>query len=448
MDNIKKVIILLILVIMIIIVSILLILRRSKVSEEIQKNEEIQLNQVFESENKIQKINTKAEYFNVKMCIEKYKSYSRDLFYATQDDNTEYMQNIRNQLPGIIPDFVIQKLNLTNDNIYDEIGISNKYIRIDNIYTSTQTMAREEYIEDTNICAYIVDGNFIDWDTYQKEKFKIIIVMDMNNSTFFIIPQKYIEQENLDLEENSQITIYNKDIIEQNDYNSFVYSKETEEDMCEEYLNRFRLNLTYDLEYAYKCLNNEYKSIRFGSYDKFREYINKNMEQLDQIKLSEYTVGYYENYIEYVCKDQYQNLYIFDESSPMDFSLKLDTYTITTDKFKNAYKNSSDINKVQMNVDKFLQMINRQDYKTSYNCISEGFKNNYFNTQDEFEQFIKQRFFLYSKIKYTNIVQEGSVYICDIEISDFTEESSDVRNMRIVIKLNEETNFEMSFIME
>lgn len=448
MENIKKVIIILIIVIIILIISILLILRKSELSNENKIQDEEFIEEVFDIENKIQKITTKSEYFNVKMCIDKYEMFSNELFYAIKDNDTEYIEIIKNQLPSIIPDFVFQKLNLSYSNIYDKIGLSDKYIRIDNIYVTRQTISKEEYIENTDIRAYIVDGSFIDWETFEKEDFKMIIVIDTINSTFFIIPQEYIEQEDLNLEENSQLMIYDKDVIQENEYNSFEYSVETEEDMCKEYLNRFRFNLTYDLAYTYKCLDKEYRNVRFGDYSNYEEYIQNNIGELNKIKLEQYMTNYYEDHIEYVCKDQFENLYIFEETSPMNFTLKLDTYTITTDKFKDTYKIASDAEKVHMNIDKFIQMMNRQDYQTSYNYISEGFKNNYFSNQSEFEQFLKERFFLYNEIKINKLEQQGDLYICNIEISDLTKETEEIRNISIIMKLNEETDFEMSFVIE
>ena len=39
-----------------------------------------------------------------------------------------------------------------------------------------------------------------------------------------------------------------------------------------------------------------------------------------------------------------------------------------------------------MNIDKFFQMINRQDYDAAYNCLAQSYRNNYFTTEEEFEK--------------------------------------------------------------
>ena len=159
-------------------------------------------------------------------------------------------------------------------------------------------------------------------------------------------------------------------------------------------------------------------------------------------------VNYYDDYIEYVCKDQYDNLYIFNEMLPMSFTLKLDTYTITTDKFKSTYAVATDKNKAKMNIDKFFQMINRQDYKTSYNCIADSFKNNYFQNEEKFKQYVKQNFFLYNKISYKNVSDMGNgIYVYTLELFDLTGNKSEKKEVTVIIRLKEELNFEMSFEM-
>ena len=133
----------------------------------------------------------------------------------------------------------------------------------------------------------------------------------------------------------------------------------------------------------------------------------------------------------------------------MNYEVLLDNYTITTNKFKETYSEANNEKKVQMNVDKFIQMINRHDYKTSYNCISSGFKKNYLDTQEKFEEYMKNVFFEYNKFEFRNIEQKGSnLYTVTLNITDLTEESSEARNVTIIMQLNDDLDFEMSFGIE
>ena len=156
-----------------------------------------------------------------------------------------------------------------------------------------------------------------------------------------------------------------------------------------------------------------------------------------------------ENKIEYVCMDQYENTYIFDEDSIMQYKIRFDNYTIPTEKFTATYKLATDEQKIQMNVNKFVQMINRQDYRTSYALIDDGFKSNYFKTNNEFEEFIKSKFFLYNSISFKSIEAKGNnTYVVNVEISDITKESSENKDMTIIMQLKDDMDFVMSFSME
>ena len=99
-----------------------------------------------------------------------------------------------------------------------------------------------------------------------------------------------------------------------------------------------------------------------------------------------------------------------------------------------------------MNIDKFIQMVNRHDYKTSYNCIADGFKNNYFDTQDKFENYIKNAFFEYNNFEFENIEQKGNnLYTCTVTLTDLTGNSKDTKKITIIMQLNDNYDFKMSF---
>ena len=132
----------------------------------------------------------------------------------------------------------------------------------------------------------------------------------------------------------------------------------------------------------------------------------------------------------------------------MNYKVKLDTYTIPTDKFKETYNTAEDYKKVQMNIDKFFQMINRQDYKTAYNCLAQSYKNNYFSTRDDFEKFVKNNFYTYNKVSYEKYEQKGNkLYIFSIKLEDITGENAEKKDVKIIMQLNDDLDFEMSFGM-
>lgn len=432
MKILKKMIIL-IMVIICIILGLLFILNKST-NENIVDNYQKQpsIEEVFEEENKLQLIDKKSEYFNIKNCINTYSRYSKDA----------------NKLLSIIPNFVKNEMSLNITNVCETIGLPNKIIRIDKIYKSFQTISTEAYQETTNICAYFVKGYFIDNNNLQKEEFKVIILLDLNNSTFLAIPQRYIEEKQINVETGKNFKIYSKETIENNEYNTFTYSLETAEDMSKEYFNRFKDNLSYDLEYVYTCLNSEYREERFENYNGFKEYIQDNKQHFKQVEFEQYMVEYNTEYVEYVCKDQNGNLYIFKETSPLNFELKLDTYTITTEKFKSEYQEANIQEKVAMNIDKWVQMLNNRDYTAAYNLLDETFKNNKFGSEEKFEQYMRNKYPLYYEVEFSNFSSEANLYIQDIILHEFNNKEGKKETLTIIMQLKEEFEFVMSFNVE
>lgn len=436
-------IIVILLILIVIIVCLLFMLNKNEnetggVSGIDKDVPDVIIEEVFNAENKIQLIETKAEYFNIKNCINIYSKYSNEVLNA---------QDTGNKLLSIIPDFVKQELGLENTNVYEKISLPNKTIRIDKIYKSLQTISTEAYEESTNICAYIAEGVFIENTTYKQEEFKLIVILDINNGTFYIVPQKYIEQKQINFESNNNFIFYNEEEIKANQYNTFTYSTETAKDMAKEYFNIFKANLTYDLEYVYNSLDSEYKEKRFSSLDNFKKYVAKNKQQLEQIQFVQHVVNYNntENYIEYVCRDQNGNLYIFKEITPLNFNLKLDTYTITTEKFKSEYQKVGIQQKVAMNIEKWVQMLNNRDYTAAYNVLDNTFRNNKFGSEEKFEEYMRDKYPLYYEIEFSNFSSEANIYIQEIILKELNNTEGKKEKLSIIMQLKEGFDFVMSF---
>lgn len=390
----------------------------------------------------IKKVDNNIEYFRVKDCIDSYIMFSQDLLY--NQNNQEMDINLINErMISIIPKFVQKSLNLNSKNLYRTIGLPDKYIRINKMTVSKQVSDENNKDTETNIYAYIVEGIFIDRDNFSKENFKMIVLLDQFNETFYIIPQKYIEDNKIQTEEGKELNIYSQSEIENNTYNTYQPKIYKDQDICKEYFNIFRLDLEYDMKYAYDSLDKEYREKRFGNYNNFAKYIEEN--NLKNISIQNYLVNRYNDYNEYVCKDQYGNFYIFKENAAMDYSVTLDTYTLEQEKFIEEYEKSTNQRKVMMNIDKFFQMINAKDYNTAYKLLDNNFKNNYFRTVDIFENYMKQRVFLYNDVEYVSYNGDISgVFTYTLNLKNRLDNTQEIE-FSIVMQLKEGTDFVMSF---
>ena len=437
----KNIIMAMLLVIIIIIIIILTIFLLNKKENGIDLNNEnigdAGLN-IDYSVSEIENVTDKIEYYTVRNCINNYFNIlnsNNSIYYVgdeiDEDAQKEYIYN----LLGI--DY-IKSNNITVNNVLNKVETTKEQ----KVFIPLQM----KVLKKEKVDKYIVYGvlqDVIELD--EAEEISIIVNLDYNNKTFSIEP---IDKEYESIE---QINIENDDIlIDKNENNIYQNQKITNEYLTNEYFVLYKKLAITEPELVYNIFSEEYRNERFGNIDNFKKYVNENKNEILKINMQQYLVNNYESYTEYVAKDQYGNLYIFKESSDNELiDINLDTYTLRDDKFFEEYNKSSNEKKVQMNVDKFIQMINRHDYKTSYNCISSGFKKNYLDTQEKFEEYMKNVFFEYNNFEFRNIEQKGSnLYTVTLNITDLTEESSEARNVTIIMQLNDDLDFEMSFGIE
>ena len=223
----------------------------------------------------------------------------------------------------------------------EEIPLSD--ININNIYVSQQ---------DENMYVFIVYGKLINETTKEKQEFNTMLIVDMLNRTFKVVPQEYIKEYITEINIGEELKINLEKSIEKNNYNIFEYENVSDETYIIDIFNEFKKNMMYDYKQSYENLELEYKEKRFGTYEKFEEYAKNNIKNSVIMKLNAYQINKYENYTQYICKDQNENYYIFNETGIMDYTVILDTYTIDLPQFTEKYNNSTDAEKVLLNIQK------------------------------------------------------------------------------------------------
>lgn len=439
MDKLKKNIIILIvsmiILIIIIILGILLLNKKQEENNNVAINESDPGEEVDFENSQLHDLTDKNQYYTVRNCINAFiKSlYNDNSIYYLGEEKEEELQK----------EYVY--------NLIDSEYRKNNSITEENVLTKIKTFDEEKLfvpikmkvLEKENVYKYVAYGVITNLSNYQDaQEIYIMVNLDNNNNTFSIEPvnKNYNSIDEINVEnENS--------LIEENDNNSYKVQSVTNEYIANEYFVLYKRLALSDPELLYNMFSNEYKGVRFGSLNEFKNYINNNKEEIMKINMGQYLVDTYDEYTEFVAKDQFGNYYVFDENnSKGDVDIRLDTYTIPTEKFKTEYDKAESEKKVQMNIDKFIQMVNRHDYKTSYNCIADGFKNNYFDTQDKFENYIKNAFFEYNNFEFENIQQKGNnLYTCTVTLTDLTGNSNDTKKITIIMQLNDNYDFKMSF---
>jgi hypothetical protein len=441
-SKIKKLLIILSIVILVIIIIIII------VNNNINKENKDNKNNIYEvpfdigDPEKEKKEFYFKDYINIKNCIQTY------IDILNINNSRYYGYNDKNQYVDITNE------NDKKQNIYDLLSkdfIQKNNISVDNIYDYIQTTKEDKIVIPTNITNQTNDDNMdiviykvesLIISTNNKEQFYyqyFVLNIDNKNNTFSIQPAKDKNDLN-SIEIKNDITT-----IEENDNNYFSNKDLTQEDTALEYFSNYKNIILSDSELAYSYLDNDYKQKRFGNIDSFNNYIKENRKLLEQMRMQKYEIIYYDDYIEYICIDQYNNTYIFNEKDPLKYSALLDIYTTDLQKFTEKYDSSTTQEKVLLNIEKIKQAINSGDYSYAYSKLDEQFKKNNYKTENIFEEYLKNNLFKYNKIDYRNFTNQGNVYIYNIIVKDLIGESNKEVNMQIIMQLKDNRDFVMSF---
>ncbi len=428
MENIKKLIIILIIIILIIIGILYYIISYKKEKNDFSNhiNEEAPVVYKKEAEDVI----NYSQFYMVEQCINKYiiNFIKEDETYYTKEEIEENNKSKKNKIKAMLDEKYLEDINI-EDIFNTQYPIGSKF--------SAKSM---KILESENIDIYSVYGVIKNANTKEKELNLFYKVrLDRKNGTFSIEPIKQIK--NIDEIELKIDT----EKIDKNVFNVYTsYNRIKEEEIVQRYFNDFKEYLLDNSDKAYEYLNIEYRNKRFPTLDDFKSYVKDKYKELLLIKLNAYQVNNYKDYKEYICKDQFENLYIFNTNIPLEYTVKLDNYTIATEDFEKTYKNSNENQKVSINTEKWIQMLNNKDYNSAFNVLDDSFKNNNFKNKEVFRQYINQNYSEHYKIESSNIEQQGEIYLNKITLRNIKTNQIE-KEITIIMKLNEGTDFVMSF---
>mgnify|MGYP004468371931 CR=1 FL=1 len=343
-----------------------------------------------------------------------------------------------NELVNIISNKCIQDENITVNNIVNKVKDEN--IQYSENY---KVIVNNMYVikESINLESYLVDLTYCNLDTNKNYETKLMVQIDIENLTFCIMPYKYIQKLGYDkLKLGDSCTIEHKQ-IEKNQYNIYKMTPISKNSTAERYFNTFLEYLKYDVQKSYELLEVQYKQSKFTNINEYIQYVQNN--KLQEHALKAYNVYTYEDYSQYVCIDNQDRYYIFNEKGIMNYSVILDTYTIDLQEFTEKYTKASDEEKVLLNIQKCFAAINDKDYRYVYNKLDNTFKSNNFKTLADFEKYINTNFFEKNKISASNAKKQNGVYLYDIKISDNDGVGSITKTF--VMQLKDGTDFVMSF---
>ena len=391
------------------------------INEELE-GKEIQVMINYELSNKI----TKSEYYNLKECVRQYQQAISDILNNKNESNQKKL------------------LSMISKEYTDEKEFINFFIGYKEIEIYVDKILMTKLSNSVN--AYLLIGKVRDTQKDDIVRYNMIIEIDFKNYTFEVFPNEYIKEKEMEnLEAGDKIELSPKEKINNQEYNTIKDQTNRYNTVAIPYFEKLKIDLLYDSEYIFNILDEEYKQKKFNNdYNSFIRYIEQKRNSFEDMIIEKYARYDYDGYIQYVCIDNNENYYIFNENSVMNYEVLLDTYTIDQPEFIEKYEKATMEQKAGYNINKFVEAINDKDYIYAYNCLAESFKQNNFKTLNDFENYIKNNFSNNNELEYLKTYQEGQYYVYETNIIN-KNNSSIIGQKNFIVNLKEERTFELSF---
>lgn len=391
---------------------------------------------------------------------------NKNISVNVAEDNTNTMSN------------TVGNPNLENEDTFETAYLNkvelvdnrNKYFVVSNIinsYTNNNYIINKIYSlkKETNIDAFWIEG--IRKDTATSTN--LMVITDSVKKLFLIINEEQIIQNGISLENLNSINLENINFEENN---KFEYKNINDEEYIKFLLKDYLEKTLYNTQLGYNILNEEYKNKKFGSIEKYNEFINLKREALilynptnakqpgdfssyeewlmyfntlKLLEVKEYSIKPYDGYTEYILVDTYDNYYIFNETSVMNYELMLDTYTIGTSTFLEEYSQVTEDEKVELNINKLFDAINKKDYNYVYNKLDIEYKTTNFSDFETFKIVMENNFFKENLVEFDDYTEEGNIYKYFLTITNKAEKDTTEKEVIITMQLGENTDFTVKF---
>lgn len=384
---------------------------------------------------------------------------NKSVFYSIEKMITRYFLYLKAGNPkavfSIIENDYLEKNNINEQNVLENLrsGIP---------YDGTFSVKEIHRVIDYAKPIYFISG-IIEKDL-SKTPYYLVMKQDLNNVSFSLKPiseaeyKKYIN--------NKENETFDED-IELGDFNKITNISITDEDFAEKYFNSYIHNARYYPEEAYESLDENYRKERFGSYQKYLEYLKNNEEELVSLDPSSIQdINDFSNEEEYtnymnsltqkelkkyylyedndpkmcICVDYYGNYYIFQAEGVMNYTVYLDTYTIELEHFLELYKNRKAEEIAHLNIERIFEAINDDNFDYVYNHLDGDIKRQY-SSKSNFAKEMQKNLYKYNEVTFVGYDEEDDESIYKLTIKDVTRAKDKELKMNVVMELGENTEY-------
>jgi len=461
MDKRKRNIIIITILILIMIVALIVtivkmrekVLEEERLSVESEGNPDDEYVHMFDSE--IKRVTSRNDFYIVKGIIDRYYLELSELsdplrnndIYEVEGEEFDFEKAVeelrrvnKKAIYSFLDEEYISTFKVTENNLLEKLGE----------YGDISVLTNEMYVSEnsTSMATYFVNGRIKDNDTLEISEFTLMVTLDLESRTFNIAPYEYMVEKGYDKFNEGQKLTRSSFSIKEKIYNKYDYKNISDEKVALDYIEVYKTFALYSQEEAYNLLDKQYGEKRFGSLENYKQYIRDNLSEVNNLTIISYLVEGREGERQYICLDQNGKYYIMSETSIMNFSVILDTYTVDLPQFLEKYNSTSTQGRVMMNIQKFVDSINAKDYKYAYEKLADSFKNNYFSTVQSFEGYMTRTLYNSNHIEYIKYSEEAGLSTYTVRFSD-AENGTDGDNAFIekviIMQLREGTDFALSF---
>ena len=115
---------------------------------------------------------------------------------------------------------------------------------------------------------------------------------------------------------------------------------------------------------------------------------------------------------------------------------------------KEMLSNYTEATRIKAYIGQYISAIDYKDYDAAYNLLYDNFKNTYFKTLEDFENYAKEKYPDEIMVEYTNMEREGTMYITTVKITDTLNKDFQPFEQNIVVLENDLDDFVLSFNVE
>ena len=432
----------------VVILLIILILNLTKNEDSVSEDNTIEYKEEYASTigKTFRKIDDFSMYYTAKNIIKNYITY----FENVNSDVTVEVGRVE-MTEKEIRDYQIQEGIKAIDCLFDKEYKESKNIDRNEIisfvaqYKNNNSTNSYKIEFDEIYIAEITDDKkvLLVYSKVNNKDFNCMIKVDLMNKRYSIFYEDFMKKEKYTKDRTDEVKLDDSN-IEQNDYNTFIYSSSNNQSIAIQYFSDLKEKMKNDRKMLYDILDKEYKEKRFDNYEKFYNYLNNLNERIDRLDISKFK--FLDNRIKII--DNYNNMYTFEIGDFMKYSIVMDDYTIEDNEFNEIYDKLSDANKVSVNIEKFIKMLNLKDYESAYKLLDSNFKKNNYPSIEAFKKYVEKNLFDYSKITTVNNSNKtGNYYITSLDLEDGESENIRKKQITIIMQLLEGTDFVMSFSM-